>query len=148
MSRGLGPMIILGALGAAMAPITAGAPPAMAAEAALHTQAARIEVVPGSAFKRIVLTERAARRLDIQTAEVTIDGSGMRVVPYAAIVYDLTGMPFVYTSPDVLTFLRQPVTLARIVGNRAFLSEGPAAGTRIATVGVPQLYGAEKGVGH
>jgi hypothetical protein len=124
------------------------AAPAVAAEAAVHTQAARVDAIPGSQFKRVTLTEKAARRLDIQLAEVSAEGGGQLVVPYAAIVYDLKGSPYVYTNPEGLVFVRQPVTVARIAGTKAYLSDGPDSGTKIAVVGVSQLYGAEKGVGH
>lgn len=146
MTRFTGSTIAL--FGLAVAALgTAEARPAWAAEAALHTPAALVQTVAGSAHRRITLTERAARRLDIQTAEVAADAGGTRVVPYAAIIYDLTGAAFVYTNPAALTFQRQAVTLARIEGPQAFLTDGPAVGTRVVTIGVSQLYGAEKGVG-
>jgi len=150
MPRLLTSLVISGGLAAALALPVAGVVPATAAEAeaAVHTQAARIETIPGSPFRKVALTDKAARRLNIQVVEVAEDQSGTRVVPYSAIVYDLKGTAFVYTNPETLVFVRSPVTVARIDGSKAYLKEGPPAGTRIATIGVPQLYGAEKGVGH
>jgi len=42
-----------------------------------------------------------------------------------------------------LTYQRQRIGVERIVGDLAVLSEGPAVGTPIVTVGAAMLYGAE-----
>ena len=36
-----------------------------------------------------------------------------------------------------------PVTVDRIEGKRVFVSKGPAAGTKVVTVGATEVYGAE-----
>jgi hypothetical protein len=69
------------------------------------------------------------------------------VIPYAAVIYDLHGETWTYTSPEPLTFVRQAITVDYIEGDMAVLSDGPAAGTQVATVGVAELYGADTGVG-
>lgn len=76
-------------------------------------------------------------------------GSGVRqlVVPYAALIYGLHGETWVYTNPEPLVFVRQPVTIDYIEGGEAVLLEGPPAGTAVATVGVAELYGIDTGVG-
>lgn len=125
-----------------------GGSPVSAAEAAPHLRPILIEVVQGAPGKRLTLTQRAAQRLDIQTSTVDRGQSGGLVVPYAAIVYDNTGQSWVYTNPSGLVFMRHKVAVTRIDGHNAILGEGPAIGTKIVTVGVPQLYGAEKGIGH
>lgn len=117
-------------------------------EAAVHTPPAHIERVPGSDLRRITLTDKASVRLDIQTEEVRQDPSGDTVVPYASILYDTRGVPWVYTNPEPRTFLRQRVTVARINGENAYLKDGPSVGMRVVKTGVAQLYGAEKGIGH
>ena len=71
------------------------------------------------------------------------DGEKKRVVPYAAVYYDATGAAWVYVSAQPLTFERQRVTVERIVGEQAVLSDGPSTGTTVVTVGAPLLYGAE-----
>jgi hypothetical protein len=53
----------------------------------------------------------------------------------------------VYTSTDDLSFVREHIEVEGIEGNRAVLSEGPAAGTEVVTVGVAELFGAEHGIG-
>ena len=81
--------------------------------------------------------------------ELPMMGSGAlrKVIPYSAVIYDLTGDTWVYTSPEPLTFVRQPVTVDYIEGDTAVLVDGPDAGTLVATVGVAELYGADTGVG-
>lgn len=70
-----------------------------------------------------------------------------KVIPYSAILYDLDGSTFVYTSPESLVFVRQPVTVDYIDGDFVVLEDGPSAGTEIVTVGVAELYGIDTGVG-
>ena len=109
----------------------------------------QVEVVEGSDFKRVVLTEKAAERLDIQIAPVReeqVDGTQRLVVPYAAVIYGLQGETWVYTNGEPLVFVRQLINVDYIQGDLAVLLEGPPAGTEIVTVGVAELYGAETGV--
>ncbi len=82
-------------------------------------------------------------------AELSMLGSGAlrKVMPQAALIYNLSGDTGVYTSPGPLTFVRQPVTVDYIEGDIADLADGPDAGTLVATVGVAELYGADTGVG-
>ncbi len=76
------------------------------------------------------LTEDAAKRLDIQTAEVQdmmVDGAQQKVIPYAAILYDTEGATWVYLNKDgPLTFVRHPITVKDIQGDQAFLFRRPA----------------------
>lgn len=82
--------------------------------------------------------------------ELSLAGSKTprRVVPYGAVIYDLKGDTWVYTTTAPLTFVREKVTVDFIEGDLAVLSQGPAAGTQIAAVGAAELYGTEFGVGH
>ena len=107
-----------------------------------------LEAIPGSEVKRIVLTEKAARRLDIKTGQISKDPAGRLIAPFDAIFYDLKGMPWVYTSPGPLTFVRHKVVVTSVDGSHAFLGEGPPDGTRVVTLGVSELYGTERGIGH
>lgn len=110
-------------------------------------KSAKIVEVEGSDVKRVVLTNRAVERLDIQTAPVA-EEAGAQVVPYAAVVYDPSGNTWVFTSPEPLTYARSPITITRIAGDKAFLAAGPATGTPVVTVGTAELYGAENEIGH
>jgi multidrug efflux pump subunit AcrA (membrane-fusion protein) len=77
-----------------------------------------------------------------------VESEGLKkVVPYSALLYDLDGSTWIYVSPEPLVFMRQPVTVDFIEGDRVILSDGPSAGTIVATVGVAELYGADTGVG-
>lgn len=107
-----------------------------------------LEQVEGSDIVRITLTQEAAGRLDIQTAQVQdASGSGQQTaIPYAAVLYEPEGATFTYTSPEPLVFVRQPITVDRIEGDLAFLAEGPPAGTAVVTVGAAELFGTELGI--
>ena len=99
----------------------------------------------------MVLTERAAQRLGIETAPVTQStnkGAARLAVPYGAVLYDADGATWAYTSPQPLTFVRHPITIETIQGDVALLTEGPPAGTQVVTVGVAELFGTEFQVGH
>jgi multidrug efflux pump subunit AcrA (membrane-fusion protein) len=109
-----------------------------------------VEKIEGTELNRLTLTEKAAQRLGIQTEvvrEELVEGEQRLVVPYSAIIYDLEGGTWAYVSSDPLTFSRQPITVDHIEGDRAVLTDGPDAGTSVATVGVAELYGADTGIG-
>lgn len=110
-------------------------------------EAVVVEQVGTSELSRVTLTEKAAQRLDIQTAAVEQNGDGT-VIPYAAVIYSPDGETWTYVNPEGLTFVRQAIVVDRIDGDQALLAKGPAPGTKVATVGVQELYGAETGVGH
>ena len=82
---------------------------------------------------------------DRMRVELQLAGSNekQKVVPYGAVYYDAKGAAWVYGNPKPLTFERQRIGVERIVGDVAVLSEGPAVGTPIVTVGAAMLYGAE-----
>lgn len=111
---------------------------------------AKVEPIAGTEFNRVILTEKAAQRLGVQTdtiREEQLNGTQEMVVPYAAIIYGLNGETWVYVSPEPLTFVREPVTIDYIEGDLAVLTDGPTAGTSVATVAVAELYGTDTGVG-
>ena len=111
---------------------------------------ALVEPIDGTVFNRVTLTERAAERLEVQTrpvAEEQVDGNSRLVVPYAAIIYDINGGTWVYTNPAPLTFVRAPITIDFIDGDKVYLHDGPALGTEVATVAVAELFGTDTGVG-
>jgi hypothetical protein len=94
-------------------------------------------VVPG---KDHGLTVSSRMRVELQVAG---DEAKQKVVPYGSVYYDAKGAPWVYVNGTPLTYQRQRIGVERIVGDLAVLSEGPAAGTSIVTVGASMLYGAE-----
>ncbi|HEX2069329.1 MAG TPA: hypothetical protein VHH54_03905 [Actinomycetota bacterium] len=111
------------------------------------------EVQPGDGstgdddVDRVILTPRAAERTGIETAQVEREGKRL-VVPHSAILFDPQGRVWVYTNPEPLVFVRHEVKLVTETGDTAILSEGPSPGTRVVTIGVPELYGAEYEIGH
>jgi hypothetical protein len=113
----------------------------------------KTEAIQGSSLKKVILTESAATRLALAMGEVTEEPQGLRgepgprkAVPYAAVIYDLEGKTWVYERPAELTFVRSPIVIDYVASDKAVLHEGPAAGTKVVTVGVAELYGAETGV--
>ena len=117
---------------------------------ASKVQPAQVEKIEGTELNRGTLTEMAAQRIDLQTAPVReeqVDGTQRLVVPYSAVIYDLEGATWAYISPAPLTFVREPITVDYIEGDMVVLVDGPAAGTEVVTVGVPELYGADTGIG-
>jgi hypothetical protein len=105
-----------------------------------------VENLTGAEPTRETLTEDAAKRIDLQTAEVRdaeVNGAKRAVIPYAAVIYDTEGATWVYLNPEPLTFVRHPVAVDDIKGDQAFLSDALPAGSTVVTVGVAELYGAE-----
>ncbi|HSS68661.1 MAG TPA: hypothetical protein VLK34_08920, partial [Nocardioidaceae bacterium] len=97
---------------------------------------ASVEAVEGTSVNRITLTDRAAERLGIETAEVapapTSTGEGasaQTTIPFSAVIYDARGRGWTYTSPEPLVFVRARIVVDREVGNRAYLNDGPPLGT-------------------
>jgi hypothetical protein len=119
---------------------------------------AKVEPVQGTDLSRVTLSQQAADRLGIETAVVRtqrLAGPGQagsaaasrKVVPYAAVIYDETGDTWTFTSPRPLAYLRQHIEIDFIEGDAAILSDGPAVGTTVVTVGAAELLGTELGVG-
>jgi hypothetical protein len=114
-------------------------------ESAVHEPIAAVHIKDGandSAPKTLTLTPDAVRRLEIQTAVV----EDPTTIPYSGILYDKSGVPWVYSSPQERTYIRVPVTIEKVVGNTAKLSAGPGVGTVVVTRAAIKLYGAETGV--
>jgi hypothetical protein len=115
-----------------------------------QVQPATVEAVAGTEVSRVTLTEEGAGRLGIRTAPVAQaagKGPARTTIPFSAVLYDADGQAWAYTTAGENAFVRAPITVDRIDGETAYLREGPAADTMVVTVGVPELYGAEFGVG-
>lgn len=100
-----------------------------------------LEEIEGSELQRVILTEKAAERIGVQT--VPVDGL---VVPYSAVIYDVEGNTWIYTNPERLTFVRAQIVIDRIEGDQAFLAQELQTDAPIVTMGVIEIYGAETGV--
>ena len=106
----------------------------------------QLEPIAGTDLNRLTLTEKAAERLGLETAEVLsqqVDGAERLVIPYAALLYDPGGKAWVYVNVDPLVYVRQEITVDSIQGNDVILSKGPDAGANVVTLGATELYGSE-----
>jgi len=86
----------------------------------------------------LAVNQRMRVELQLTGAE-----DSQKVVPYSALYYDARGAAWVYVSKEPLAFERQSVQVDRVVGNVVVLTDGPALGTSVVTVGAALLYGAE-----
>ena len=123
-----------------------------AAEGTSGEEPATVEQIEGSEdVSRLTLTPKAVERLGIQTTPLREDevaGKQRKVVPYGAVLYDADGKTSVYVTSAPNVYVREPITVELIEGDRAILSAGPAVGTVVVSVGAAELYGTETGVGH
>ena len=101
----------------------------------------KLEPIEGTDLSKVILTEKAAERIGVQT----VAASGA-TVPYAAVIYDIEGNTWIYTNPEPLTFIRESIVVDHIEGDTAFLAESLPAELNVVTVGVAELYGTETGV--
>ena len=123
-----------------------GPAPRKADSGAGDAQPARVVPIAGSALSQVLLTQEAVARLDVQTTAVRaadVGGQQRLSIPYSAVIYDVNGDAWAYTSPAPLTYVRQKLDIASIDDQTAILADGPAEGTQIVTVGGAELYGAE-----
>lgn len=110
--------------------------------------AAVVEPTGTDGVSRVVLTDSAAERLNVETAPVTSVRLNRRVrgaIPYTAVIYDTNGDAWTYTNPEPLVYVRQDVKVARVRGGEAILARGPPVGTSVVTVGQVELWGVEYG---
>lgn len=108
---------------------------------------ATMEHIDGTELNRITLTAQAATRLDLQTTTVERDGGNL-VIPGGAVIVDPDGTTWAYEAVEPLVFVRTEIVVASEADGSATLSEGPAEGTTIVSVGAAELYGVEHGIGH
>jgi len=113
-------------------------------EAAPLADPAVLAEVPGTDLHRITLTEHAVERLGLKTDATATDPQTHKLtVAYLAILYDSAGKTWVYTNPEPLVYVRAPITVQRINGDVAQLTDGPPPGTTVVTTGAEELFGAE-----
>ena len=116
------------------------------AEQAQGEKAAKVEKI-GDGQNKVVLVEEAAKRLGIETAAVGEFDAHHEAVPYSAVIYDAEGHAWVFTTSERLSYVKAPITIDRIDGDRAVLTEGPPPGTEVVTQGAAELFGVEDGIG-
>ena len=132
---------------AALAISACGAAPGTEEEA---PEAAKVEPIPGTHMKKIVVEPAAVGRLGIRTAVVRPwherDGGVGVQVPHASVFYAAEGASFIHTNPEPRTYVRHKVVIDDIVHGTAYLAKGPKPGTTVVTEGAPELLGVETGV--
>jgi hypothetical protein len=121
----------------------------------------------------VTLTDKAAQRIGLEYGEVEQgEEEGTLMIPYSSILYDAQGKTWVYVSPKPNQFKRHEVVVDRVVtvdkadiednpstrgrahdgGENAadyvVITSGPEAGTKVATVGMIEIWGSEFEVGH
>jgi len=110
-------------------------------------KAARVEKIGDSGQSKVILLEEAAKRLGIETAPVSELDAHHEAVPYSAIIYDAEGHSWVFTAPEDLNYVKAPIAIDHIDGDKAILTEGPPPGTKVVTQGAEELFGVEDGIG-
>jgi len=92
---------------------------------------------------RVILTEEAQHRIQLQTTLVKPHGADVSV-DHAALLYDKKGKPWVFKVIGPLTYVRAAVGIKEVDENNVLiLSSGPPAGTEVVTVGAIELWGTE-----
>jgi hypothetical protein len=92
---------------------------------------------------RVILTEEAHHRVQLQTTVVRPHGAEVSV-DHAALVYDKVGKPWVFSVVGPRTYVRTAVGIKEVQkDNLLILSSGPPAGTDVVTVGAIELWGTE-----
>jgi hypothetical protein len=121
-----------------------------ATQATADQPPAVVQSVHGSQIPQVRLTDQAMHRIGVATqavrvATVTVTGrrGPYKVIPYSAVIYDNNGSTWTYVETAVRTFMRERITVRVIRGGTAIMSQGPAAGATVVTVGAPELLGTE-----
>ena len=118
-------------------------------------KAVQVEDTPGTDAKTLIFTEDALAHLGVQTAparEIEAkrleEAVGLRVaIPHSAMSYAADGEPWVYVKQGPDTFLRKSIKIDFMDADYIYLADGIKAGEEVVTVGVPEMQGAEFGVG-
>lgn len=101
-----------------------------------------LEPIEGSDIQLVKMRDETAAKIGVQTAEASGDAEGI-VVPHVALIFSPEGEPFLYTKPAPESYLREPIEISRVEGDRLVLSKGPLPGTTVVTVGAAELLATE-----
>jgi hypothetical protein len=108
----------------------------------VESQPYELKTIKGSDIKVVRLEDATAERIDLQTAPVRGDGA-RKVVPHESLIYNPEGAVFVYERARPKAYVRRPVVVDRVEGDRAILVRGPRAGATVVTVGAAELLATE-----
>ena len=110
---------------------------------------AELVAIDGTDRSAIVVEPEAVARAGIETGTVEAGARpGEITMPAAAIFYGLEGETWTYTNPEENTYVRTSIVVEDIRGDTAYVRAGPDPGAQVVTVGAPELFGVEEGVGH
>jgi hypothetical protein len=85
--------------------------------------------------------ERVAILAPLTTEEESL------VVPWASVLYDFNGGAWVYEQLGNQSYTRRRVDVHHVAGKDAILTRGPEPGTKVVTLGAPEIFGTEFGTG-
>jgi hypothetical protein len=100
------------------------------------------EPIKGTGINRVTMADETADLIPVKTAPVRRNGN-RKVVPHRALIYNPEGAAFVYRKPKPQTYVRAPIEVVEVVGDRAVLAGGPPVGTTIVTLGAAELLATE-----
>ena len=83
-----------------------------------------------------------------QRVSVTLSLTGadqQNVVPWSAVLHDVHGGTWVYEALGEHVYARRRVEVQDVVDGGAVLARGPAAGTKVVSVGAAELFSTEFG---
>jgi multidrug efflux pump subunit AcrA (membrane-fusion protein) len=107
-----------------------------------EAQPYKVSPIKGTDRNLVNMVDGTAALLPVETTEVRESG-GKKVIPHDALIYNPDGDVFVYTKPKAETYVRRPVRVDRVSGDRVWLAAGPEVGTTIVTTGSAELLATE-----
>ncbi len=91
------------------------------------------------------VTFRPGQRVSVRVP-LTERGEAL-VIPWSAVLFDLSGSTWVYVLSAPHTYARQKVQLREVLGDRAVIDRGLAEAQQVVAVGAEELFGTEFGTG-
>jgi hypothetical protein len=107
-----------------------------------EAQPYKVQPIKGTDRNTVTMADETAGLLPVETTEVRSNGK-LKVIPHDALIYNPDGDVFVYTKPKAETYIRRPVRVERVSGDKVWLAAGPEAGTTIVTTGSAELLATE-----
>jgi hypothetical protein len=104
-----------------------------------------VKPIPGKEEQQVTFNAEAVRRAGVKTDRVRVS-AGHMFIPYAALIYNENGDTYTYVSPKPRVYIREPIRVDHIAGDRVLLKRGPAVGPAVVTTGAAEVYSAEFGV--
>jgi hypothetical protein len=107
-----------------------------------ENQPYKVTPIEGRDVQLVTMEDATAALLPVETTTVRREGK-RKVVSHVAVIYNPDGDAFVYTKPKAETYVREPIEIIRVDGDKAVLSDGPPAGTEVVTTGSAELLATE-----